>query len=265
MSPVTLRNIYGQLRSHFGYAPGWWPGTPLEIAVSAILVQQCDWSAAWKGVSNLRDAGLLNLNRLAHADSAEVLSALRSISFAPTKSVRLIRNARDLTERGFTRIEDYLRSMPTASLRRDVLRLAGVGQETADCLLLYASDCHESFVVDAITHRIFARLGLLDQAEATSWPRCYDWLRERFQDGILRRLDLYEQFEFSVDVPRSIALLRDFHAQIVELGKHHCLKNSPHCGTRGANGWVDYFHCERHCLAESCKACPLVTMCPSAE
>ena len=53
--------------------------------------------------------------------------------------------------------------------------------------------------------------------------------------------------------------------KIVELGKHHCLKSGPRCRQQGANGWTDYFHCERHCLPGECRVCPLVEMCREAE
>src|SRR5262249_28961920 len=44
-----LCGVYRSLRRHFGYTPQWWPGTPFEIAISAILVQQCGWQAAARG------------------------------------------------------------------------------------------------------------------------------------------------------------------------------------------------------------------------
>jgi endonuclease III-like uncharacterized protein len=48
--------------------------------------------------------------------------------------------------------------VPTALLREKLLGVNGIGPETADSILLYAGG-HESFVVDAYTHRVLARHG----------------------------------------------------------------------------------------------------------
>jgi hypothetical protein len=58
-----------------------------------------------------------------------------------------------------------------------------------------------------------------------------------------------------------VAILRDFHGQLVELGKHHCLKRNPCCVRRGRNGWKDYAVCESHCGLGVCSACPLRRLC----
>src|SRR5215467_7075843 len=103
-----LFEVYARLRGHFGYHHPWWPGTPLEVALTAVLVQRCDWSAAWAGVRRLRQGGLLSLSALAVAAPEEVRAALRGVAFAPTKARRLVGLARSLVGRGFTELEAYL-------------------------------------------------------------------------------------------------------------------------------------------------------------
>ena len=75
--PRRLAGVYAALRGHFDYSPGWWPGTPLEITLTAILVQQCDWAAAWAAVTELRRRGLLSLDALARAPADLVHGAIR--------------------------------------------------------------------------------------------------------------------------------------------------------------------------------------------
>jgi len=53
-------------------------------------------------------------------------------------------------------------SEPTAKLRAELLALNGVGQETADSILLYAGN-HPVFVVDAYTRRVLLRHGIINQ------------------------------------------------------------------------------------------------------
>ena len=51
-------------------------------------------------------------------------------------------------------------AIPTERLRTELLSLKGIGQETADAILLYAGK-HEIFVVDAYARRILGRHGLV--------------------------------------------------------------------------------------------------------
>ncbi len=91
-------------------------------------------------------------------------------------------------------------------LRRQLLEVHGVGLETADSILLYAGGL-PSFVVDAYTHRIFARHGWIG----------FDADYDQIQD--------YVQGELPADVP----MYNEFHALLVRLGKDYCHKTSPKC------------------------------------
>jgi len=256
-----LRDVYAALRAHFGYAPEWWPGTPWEIMLTAVLVQQCEWTTAFKAVERLRESGLLHVPELAAGDPATVQEAIHPVSFAPTKSSRLVELARGIQMRGFERIEDYLESDSTKMLRRDLLSFRGIGDETADCILLYAGQRHRCFVVDAYTRRIFERLELVPNVEGDFWNRSYGVLREFFQTHLLADVSLYDGFEFNSEVDRDVALLRDYHAQLVELGRHHCLKTRARCDSRGRNGWRESLFCRRHCSENGCTGCPLSGSC----
>ena len=47
------------------------------MTVTAVLVQQCDWTVAWKAAKRLRDAGLLNLMHMAESDAAAVTELIQ--------------------------------------------------------------------------------------------------------------------------------------------------------------------------------------------
>ena len=71
-----------------------------------------------------------------------------------------------------------LLALPLAELRPLLLGTYGIGEETADDILVYAAGL-PSFVVDAYTVRLFTRLGLAPAgltlpglARPTSWPTC---------------------------------------------------------------------------------------------
>jgi endonuclease-3 related protein len=263
-SPVVARRlaeVYGRLREHFGHAPQWWPGGPFEIFVTAILVQQCNWTAAWAAMQRLSSAGLGDMAALAAADPSAVRPLIHPVAFAPTKAGRLVSICGTLRECGHATIEALLSDdRDTEAVRSALLALPGIGRETADCMLLYAG-AHPTFVVDAITRRVFERLDLLPGVPPEFWSRPYDELR-RF---LLRHVELgrphYRQHQFAAGVTRRVALLRDFHALLVELGKHHCVRTRPHCHRRGRPGWDGYPFCTTHCEDGQCVSCPLVDSC----
>lgn len=265
---AALHGFYVAARTHFGYTSRWWPGTPVELTVTAVLVQQCDWTMAWRATKRLRDAELLSLAKLARSDAAAVTGVIQGVAFPRQKASRLIQIARRLTASGFATIEELLHSGPTEQVRRQLLTLPGIGDETADSILLFAGDRHETFVVDAYARRLFQRLDVWDGPSQEFWRLPYDRLRRFFLDHITKFLPLYDGLELAAGLPRSVALLRDFHAQIVELGRHHCRKTSPRCVQAGWPGWKDedgdFRFCEEHCSQNGCVACPLSDFCAAS-
>ena len=102
-----------------------------------------------------------------------------------------------------------LAATPTAALRKRLLALPGVGQETADAILLYALG-HAVPVADEYLRRIAERHGLLEPAPGRS-RISYDSLA----DLMLRA--------FAADPVRSqTQLFNEFHALTVAVGKAHC-------------------------------------------
>lgn len=259
---VRLADVYRRLRHHFDYAHPWWPGSPFQIAVTAVLVQQCDWGVAWEAVLRLPRIGASDLPNLAETTPQQLHDALQKVTFAPTKSQRLIQIARRIQEAGFGSIDHFLAPERERKIVRDeALDLPGVGPETADCWLNFAS-IHPAFVVDAYTRRIFERLNIVPDRPTDIWRRgSYVQLQEFFEIHLLTDFELYAEFDFPADLPRDVALLRDYHALLVELGKHHCLKSKPRCDRTGNPGWPNYPYCEAHCRPGVCSACPLSELC----
>ena len=259
---IRLADVYRRLREHFEYIHPWWPGSPFQVAVTAVLVQQCDWAVAWEAVLRLPRAGVENLIDLADSKPAQVQAALEKVTFAPTKSQRLVAIAGRIASDGFESFEAFLSpDRDRNTVRREALELTGIGRETADCWLNFAST-HPSFVVDAYTRRIFARLNLVPELPAEFWLQApYEEIQTFFEAHLSGALELYEEFTFPPEIPFEVALYRDYHALLVELGKHHCLKSKPRCRQTGNPGWANYEYCRSHCLPELCTACPLSDIC----
>jgi len=259
-----LHKIYSRLRCHFGYTPRWWPGSPMEIFVTAVLVQQCDWSQAWDASQRLKGEKLLRFSSLMDATQEQVESLIRPVAFSPTKAKRLVEIASQLVRRGYDSVEPMLdAARETDAVRSELLSLPGIGEETADCILLYAGK-RPVFVVDAYTRRAFSRLIAAHPGRRDFWQTgSYKLLQKFFETSLRSAMGHFEEFELDPAVAPMVGICRDYHAQIVELAKHHCLRTRPRCEARGVSGWKGYFFCEKHCPMETCDACPLVEMCPS--
>ena len=203
---ARLLDVYEALRSAFGHR-GWWPGeSPFEIMVGAVLTQRTNWRNVRKAVESLKDAGCLAPEALAALEVAELERLIRPAGYYRQKAARLKVLANWLLERAGGDPAN-LEGVPTDALREELLALRGIGPETADSMLLYALE-RPTFVVDAYTKRVVVRHGLLDEG-------C----------SYFELKDLFEQA-----LPEDLGLYKDYHAQIVELGKR-CCRPRPRCAT----------------------------------
>jgi endonuclease III related protein len=200
--PTSLFKHYVRLLKNYG-DPGPWPWfgqdkphTPEEIAIGAILTQNTNWKNVERAIANLRrerSCNLERIRRLASKDMATLQRLIRPSGFFRQKADRLARFATHVIGRYGT-LTRFLRR-PTSTVRKELLRLNGVGKETADTILLYAGD-HPVFVIDAYTKRFAITNRLRVEPD-------YDALQTYFTERL----------------PRDVRCFQDFHALIVQWGK----------------------------------------------
>lgn len=211
----AFEEVYVLLFAYFG-PQDWWPGeTAIEIVVGAVLTQNTNWTNVTKAIANLQDAGVLSYSALLELSMEELASYIRPSGYYNIKSKRL-KNLLMMIRDRYKGDLDRLLGDETQTARENLLSVQGIGPETADSILLYAGD-HPVFVVDAYTHRIFSRHGLI--AEESD----YDAIQE----------------EFTTRLPMQSALYNEYHALLVMLGKNFCKKTKPlceQCPLRGFNG-----------------------------
>lgn len=216
--------LYHTLFRAFG-PQGWWPArTPFEVVVGAILTQSVAWTNVERAIANLKAAGLLTPDALETAPAGLIASHIRPAGYFNAKA-RKLKAFLDFLRHEHGGALASLFDQPLSRARPQLLAVWGVGPETADSILLYAGGL-PTFVVDAYTGRILARLGLLGpQGDPPAPPPPYETLRGLFQDNL----------------PADPVLFNEYHALLVALGKDYCRKTSPRCA-----------------------ACPLAHLCPSA-
>ena len=194
--------IYRHLLAAYGQRH-WWPAdTSFEVIVGAVLTQNTRWENVEMAISNLKQADMLDAERIADSQQEQLAECIRPSGFFRQKSRYLQEISRFYCRHGGA---SGLKKWPLNSLRETLLGVQGIGPETADSILLYALD-KPVFVVDAYTRRIFQRLGQLP--EHADYPFTQDYFHTR--------------------LPRSVPLFKEFHALIVEHAKRHCRTN-PQC------------------------------------
>lgn len=206
-----LQRAYTLMRQRFGHQ-NWWPGeTPFEVCVGAILTQNTNWANVERAIGALKQAHVLTPRRLYRLPLDTLAQIIRPAGYFNVKARRL----RAFLEVLVTEFQGEVSRMlegTTDVVRQRLLKITGIGPETADSMLLYAAE-HHRFVIDAYTRRIFARHGWCppEASYDTLQQLCETLLRDRVAD----RLDYY----------------RDYHAQLVAVGKHHCRPRNPQCAT----------------------------------
>ncbi len=202
----NLEIIYKLLRKRFGFL-NWWPGdSDFEVLVGAILTQQTSWKNVEKAIANLKAADMLNISKISKCEIDYLQQLVHPAGFYRQKASRLKEICSLIIDR-YGNLGNFL-SLDADDLRQSLLSMKGIGRETADSIILYASG-QPIFVIDAYTRRILGRVyGLEEDYKSMS----YDELQRHIESKIKRDLELYQ----------------DFHAQIVQLGKDYCL-NKPIC------------------------------------
>lgn len=200
-----LRNIYALLFEKYG-DQHWWPAqTQFEVIVGAVLTQFISWSNVVKAIDNIKRSNMLDARKLYECDIELIKEMIRPAGFFNRKAVILKSVVSFLVEE-FDADLDRMFQNPLDVLREKLLKVKGIGPETADSILLYAGH-KKVFVVDAYTIRIFTRLGFLKGDE-------------KYHDV---------QAFFMKHLPEDIELYNQFHALIVKLGSDCCSSKKPKC------------------------------------
>lgn len=208
----ALEEIYRKLYSEFG-PQGWWPAeSSFEVIVGAILTQAVNWSNVEKSIQNLKDynQGLtgkaeVTLELVDRLDQEKLAALIRPSGYYNMKARKLKAFTHFLLEEyGGSLGEMFKESLE--DLRGKLLRVYGLGPETADSILLYAGG-YPIFVIDAYTKRLFSRC-ILTEEEVD-----YHYLQKLVMDNF----------------PPEVERYNEYHALIVAAGKNFCKKSRPDC------------------------------------
>ena len=199
-----IRDVYRRLLQHYG-PQHWWPAdSPFEVMVGAVLTQSTSWTNVEKAVDSLKAADALSPRALRRLSREELARTIYSAGFHNSKARKLKAMAEYLGDR-FDDDLDAMKRVDPAELRAELLGVYGIGEETADSIMLYALGM-PSFVIDAYTRRLLSRLGIAPERKT------YGAYQRLFEDSLERD-------------PRTFD---EYHALVVSHGKSVCRKQ-PRC------------------------------------
>lgn len=192
-NPTKTGSVSGYHPSDYSYPKN--KSEIFEIAAGSIATQNTTWVQAEKVIVALNKLNALTAENLLALDDDVLKDAMRPAGYFNQKTKKLKILAAFLAESKY--------KTPT---REELLGLWGIGEETADSILLYAFSQLE-FKVDAYAKRIFSRLGFFDSRSKYSEVKAF----------------------FEENIPDDFIIYQEYHALIVEHAKRSCLKSKPLC------------------------------------
>ncbi len=202
--------MHEQLAAAYG-PQSWWPAqTPFEVIVGAYLTQNTAWKAVERSLANLHPAGALTVEGLRAIPLQQLRELIRPSGF-PTRKAPALKAFVAMLDAEFGGSLDRMAAESTATLRRRLLALPGVGLETADAILLYALG-HAVPVADEYLRRIAERHQLVEPPPG------------RDRKGYEALAHLTRQAFSGEPAARHAQFFNEFHALTVAVGKAHCGK-----------------------------------------
>ena len=202
--PFFVKTIFERLRTHYG-AQHWWPAEdPFEVILGAILTQATTWSNASSAISNLKQAHVVTIEAINNHTETTLATLIRPAGFQHAKARTIKTFAAHVVDRYGGNLTRFLAVDP-ATLRELLLSITGIGEETADDILLYSA-YYPVFIIDNYTRRLFFRMGIISGQVS------------------YRKL----QFLMHGILDPDTSLYQEYHALIVEHGKRVCRK-TPRC------------------------------------
>ncbi len=201
-SPIFA--IYQKLYDYYG-PQNWWPAeSDFEVIVGAILTQNTAWQNVEKAIQNLKTYNLLTPQKLWAISEKKLYPIIKPSGFYRLKTKRL-KAFLDFMFKKYDGSISNLKNQKLSILRKEMLEISGIGEETADSILLYALK-KPVFVIDAYTRRTFSRHNFFD----------YNTAYSKIQEIFMRQL------------PKSVKIYQEYHALLVKLAKDYC-QTKPKC------------------------------------
>lgn len=231
---MKLTVLFDELLLFYG-RQNWWPVTDfgktvpeyksrtvfskkqkLEICFGAILTQNTSWKNAEKAIESLNRNKILSIEKISKISEKNLAELVKSSGFFNQKAKRLKIFCKHLEKKHDGNLQKML-ELEIPGLRNELLSLNGIGNETADSIILYSAQ-KPVFVIDSYTGRFVERFFGKKLLEKVSSKTAFG-----------KKLDYIGcQNFFELQLPKNVELFQEFHALIAEHSKTFC-KKKPDC------------------------------------
>jgi len=188
----NVKKLYKELKKKHGKPKGQWklwckrPKTEKEreeVIIGAILTQRTNWKNVELAINNLKGAKINSLKDISQLRLKKLAFLIKPSGFYKTKAQYLQNLTKFIMQNGGL---ERIKKAEPKELREKLLKLKGIGPETADSILLYALD-KPIFVIDEYTRRLVKDYKLTDKTD-------YYFLQKLFEENLRRDYRLYQNF-----------------------------------------------------------------------
>ncbi len=223
-----LKIIYNLLHNRFGKMKNWWPAeSDFEVMIGAILGQNTAWINVEKAIYNLKSRNLLSFEAMETIDLDLLKEFIRPSGYYNQKALK-IKEFINFVKKEYNFSIELMKNENVSVMREKLLDISGIGEETADSIMLYALK-KPVFVIDAYTRRILERHYIIESALKEKYKN----LQKYFTDNINNIFYVYdeetvEEENSGTNDKTNVEIYNEYHALIVMTGKMFC-KRIPLC------------------------------------
>lgn len=177
-----LYEAFSQVMAH----KRWWDtDNKWEILLGAVLVQNTNWRNVDYALENLYQATQFLPEKILVLEELQLQGLIRPSGFYKGKSKTILALLTWLAEYQFDL--STLAEKDFSVLRKELLAIKGIGEETADALLVYVFD-QSTFIADKYAQRMFEKFGFVSTGykqlkSKIVWPEAMDTLKAQNLHG----------------------------------------------------------------------------------
>ncbi len=215
LNPLHIESACTQLIASYS-VENWWPAESLfEVLIGAVLVQNTRWANAEKAIRHLHEHQCLNPVGMSLTDLIELQALIRPAGCQSVKALRLKSLASWVVASGGL---EALEELPTSELRSMLLKVHGIGEETADAILCFGFE-RRVFIADKYARLWLSRMGFVSESAAGIYASC-----RKIMERVLADTNI---------------CMQDLHAAIVIHAQRIC-RPEPQCSACALTGMCSY-------------------------
>jgi endonuclease-3 related protein len=208
-----LYTAFSRVMSH----KRWWDtDDKWEILLGAVLVQNTNWRNVDYALDNLKKETQFSPESILALEKEQLQELIRPSGFYKGKSNTIMALLTWLKHYQFDLQKAATKDF--SSLRKELLAIKGIGEETADALLVYVFD-QSTFIADKYAQRMFEKFGFVSAGykqlkEKIIWPETMDTVKAQNLHGWIIE---YDQVYLKNDEVWQSGPLKDFKLELREL------------------------------------------------